>query len=156
MSKASSQQKSTGKAKLYGQEQPIPPCDCCGTPRVFEMQLLPSLLHVLEVDKHVKSDGVLRSGGANPEQSTLATAYESGGMDWGNIAVYTCPNASCVGEVIEYCVVQDSVDESPTVPIRAMHQEDVIIQEGSKFEDDDEEDECEGIIEDNEDDGSVW
>jgi hypothetical protein len=115
---------------------------------------LPSLLHVLEVDKHVKSDGANSS--ANPEQSTLATAYESGGMDWGNIAVYTCPNTTCAGEATEYCVVQDSVDESPTVPNRAMHQEDAIIQEGTKFDDDDEEDECEGIIEDNEDDGSVW
>jgi Programmed cell death protein 2, C-terminal putative domain len=118
------------------------------------VQLLPSLLHVLEVDKHVKSDSV--SSRTNPEQSTLATAYESGGMDWGNIAVYTCANASCVGEATEFCVVQDSVDESPTVPNRAMHQEDAIIQEDSKFDDDDEEDECEGIIEDNEDDGSVW
>lgn len=118
------------------------------------MQLLPSLLHVLEVDKHAISSS--SSSSSSHVSDTLASAYENGGMDWGNIAVYTCPNhAACCGPTEEYCVVQDSVDERPTGPHRDMNQGDAVIQEDAQFEDnDDEEDEGEGMI--NDDDGSIW
>ena len=53
-------------------EAPPPPCDLCGEPRVLEFQVLPQLLHFLEVER----------------QPGLAD------VDWGTIVVYTC-RASC-------------------------------------------------------------
>lgn len=49
-----------------------PPCGLCGKPRVFEFQVMPQLLHELEVD----SPGIAES------------------MDWGVLAVFSC-EASC-------------------------------------------------------------
>lgn len=166
-------QRRTNVSKMYGVGKPIPPCPLCGTPREFEVQLLPSLLHVLEVDKHVQSSSSSAENNNNNSSSSrqkspsLALAFENGGMDWGNIAIYTCPNGSCIGPVEEYCVVQDSVDERPTVRATAMGQQqgDTVtvgaIQPESLFEGDDDDDEDddeegEGMILDDDDDGSVW
>lgn len=122
----------------------MPPCSACGAPRVFEFQLVPPLLHVLQVDKYTKTDNNKSNTG------DLASAYQQGGMDWGNIAVYTCSNPACCPEtaVEEFCVVQDSVDERPTGPKREMPQGAAIIQEDTKFEDEDDE-------EDDDEDGNV-
>ena len=172
---------------MYGVEKPIPPCPLCGTPRIFELQLLPSLLHVLEVDKHVLSSSSSitennnsnnnNSSNSSPSQS-LALAFENGGMDWGNIAIYTCPNRSCTGPSEEYCVVQDSVDERPTLRAtttkmlrpppqqQQQRQGDTTVAvgtiqpetrfEGDDDDDDEDDDEGEGMIVDDDDDGSVW
>ena len=79
-------------SEIYGYEQPIPTCRDCGTPLRFELQILPSILHVLHVDDS-------------------AVAGESGGMDWGNICVYTCPNQVTKCRSNEaFCIVQDSID----------------------------------------------
>jgi Programmed cell death protein 2, C-terminal putative domain len=51
-----------------------PPACVCGARRVFEMQLMPSCLHYLDVDK------------ATPAEQTEA------GMNWSTVAVYTCEN----------------------------------------------------------------
>ncbi|DBA70262.1 TPA: hypothetical protein ACH3X2_012163 [Trebouxia sp. C0005] len=48
----------------------IPPCPHCGTPRRFEFQVLPQLLHHMDLDAE------------DPE-----------GPDWGCIAVYSCPKS---------------------------------------------------------------
>jgi Programmed cell death protein 2, C-terminal putative domain len=140
---------------MYGLEKPIPPCSSCGASRVFELQLLPSLLHVLEVDKHASTSN-------SSDSPLLRSAYDNGGMDWGNIAIYSCPNAACKSTE-EYCVVQDSVDERPTDQQRVMGQGDVVIQEDAKFDDDDDElegmldgdDEVEGML-DGDDDDDSW
>jgi len=111
---------------MYGIEKVVPPCTSCGSQRIFELQLVPSLLHVLEVDKHKKSLG-----------DDVDSADE---MDWGNIAVYTCPNASCSCDKEEFCVIQASVDEIPLAagqPRRDVLLGDVMIREDAKFADDD-------------------
>jgi len=76
---------------LYGYAQPIPPCPQCNAPMPLELQLLPSLLHVLRVDDFAEKE----EGAVLPQ-----------GMDWGNIAIYACRN-HCSST---YCVVQDSMD----------------------------------------------
>ncbi|KAL3160090.1 hypothetical protein ABBQ32_010870 [Trebouxia sp. C0010 RCD-2024] len=50
--------------------QDIPACQYCGSARRFEFQVLPQLLHYMDVDAE------------DPE-----------GPDWGCIAVYSCPNS---------------------------------------------------------------
>jgi pre-rRNA-processing protein TSR4 len=72
----------------------IPPC-ICGSERIFEFQLLPSILHVLDVDSSVIPHEVDESVDIN----------SVGGMNWGSIAVYSCPN-SCDESREEVCVVQ--------------------------------------------------
>jgi pre-rRNA-processing protein TSR4 len=76
----------------------VSPCSC-GAKRIFECQLLPSLLHVLQVDKH---SGASESGIGN---------LMSTGMNWGSVAVFTCPD-SC-DQNKEVLVIQKSVDEQP-------------------------------------------
>jgi hypothetical protein len=78
----------------------IPNCSC-GSPREFECQLMPSILHILNVDKRSKDNAV----------GKIDELMTSGGMNWGAIAIYTC-NANCDnGE--DFLIVQDSVDGSP-------------------------------------------
>ena len=84
------------------------------------MQLLPSLLHVLEVETFATD-------------STISSAFDSG-MDWGNIAIYSCPDATCACAQ-EYCVVQDTVDERPLTQ-RRHALPNAVIQEGTQFSDD--------------------
>lgn len=77
----------------------IPNC-ACGSERVFEFQLLPSLLHVLDVDS------------ASDNDNGITDLTSVGGMNWGSIAVYSCPN-SCDESREEFLVVQES-DEAST------------------------------------------
>lgn len=56
---------------------------------IFEFQILPTILHVLGVEK---------------ESGAIDSLYES--MDWGNIAVYVSGTSVA-------CVVQASVDDRP-------------------------------------------
>jgi len=119
--------KKKSKSKTITVEKSIPHCNC-GAPRVFEMQVLPSILHVLEVDKYATGDGSIRSG--------LDAAYAEGGMDFGNIAIYSC-SAACSSAEEEYVVVQDSLDDRPTQPRHVMSDEFVVIQEDATFDDND-------------------
>lgn len=124
---------------LGGVEQPVPPCTACGSPREFEFQLVPPLLHVLQVDKYA-------SGGGSPNSASSGIAcYQQGGMDWGNIAVYACSNPACCGggPINEFCVVQDSLDDRLSPDGRGMRQQrllpqgEAVIPDNTHFEDDD-------------------
>eukprot|EP00986_Skeletonema_menzelii_P018552 scaffold26656_cov149-Skeletonema_menzelii.AAC.17 len=82
----------------------IPSC-ACGSERVFEFQLLPCLLHVLDVDS-------VRSNSDDGKDITDLTSI--GGMNWGSIAVYSCPE-SCDESREEFLIVQyeDDVGKKP-------------------------------------------
>ena len=140
--------KQTHKSKAAvrkGITQTIPPC-ACGAPRVFEFQLLSSLLHVLEVDKY-SNDG----GAGSAALTSLEAAFAQSGMNFGNIAVYTC-SKDCGSSDSEYVVVQDSVDDAPIQRIVG-DDEPVVIAEGTKFEDpDDMEDDDDDAMDDGGDD----
>lgn len=103
------QSKGGGKQKMNEEiDLPkIPPCPC-GAERVFECQLMPSLLHVLEVDKHSTS----QEESLQPQNLDQLMHFENGGQNWGAIAIYTCP-ANCNTSSDEFVLVQDSVDGKP-------------------------------------------
>ena len=83
----------------------IPKCAKCGMSLSFEMQMLPSLLHVLKVDEFSHQDGSMR-----------ISDLLRGGINWGSVAVFTCPEGSCDCKV-GCLVVQASVDEDPELPM---------------------------------------
>ncbi len=99
----SSIHKSNQQSKnVYSTPLVVPNCDC-GAERVFEFQIMPSVLHVLDVDRYAsgsqKSDGLIE-------------LISSGGMNWGVIAVYSCPE-SCEKSREEFVIVQDAVSDAP-------------------------------------------
>ncbi|KAL3781744.1 hypothetical protein HJC23_004843 [Cyclotella cryptica] len=96
--KSSPKRESTSSKELI---PAVPPC-ICGCQRVFEFQLLPTLLHVLDVDS---------CSPAASETDDLMDLTSMGGMNWGSIAVYSCPD-SCDESREEVCVVQAG-DEAP-------------------------------------------
>eukprot|EP00980_Cylindrotheca_fusiformis_P004197 scaffold912_cov119-Cylindrotheca_fusiformis.AAC.13 len=97
----SSESKGTTKEPYWT----VPPCSC-GATRLFECQLLPSLLHVLEVDKFAGGSNNTTSNNGSEDIHGLL----SNGMNWGSIAVFTCPN-NCDETEEEALVIQKTVDE---------------------------------------------
>lgn len=101
-------QQSSGKKK----EMSVPNCPC-GAKRIFEFQLMPSLLHVLEVDWHALSvSQVPASAESSGEDETWTREFSNGGQNWGSIALYTC-SKSCDINREEFVVVQSSLDGMP-------------------------------------------
>ncbi|KAL9188712.1 hypothetical protein ACHAXT_007090 [Thalassiosira profunda] len=94
----SKQQKAKKKAqKPYSPMPDVPNC-VCGAERVFEVQLIPSLLHALDVDSYandVAADG------------DVMDLISTGGMNWGSCAVYSC-SQSCEQCREEFIIYQDS------------------------------------------------
>jgi len=85
---------------------------------------------VLQVDKYAPKKTTTDNSGGGLEQ-----AFAQGGMNWGNLAIYTCPRA-CGAECA--VIVQDSIDEKPKAqPSR--NEDDIVIPEDSKFDDPDDE-----------------
>ncbi len=121
----------------------IPKCSC-GAERIFECQLLPSLLHVLEVDKYVRSnfDAATSSDKKDDDMTALDVkdAFERGGMNWGSIAIYTC-SQDCETSQEEYVIVQDSLDGKPQKMNLASDQMAVLVQD-QKENDDEKDDDC--------------
>lgn len=97
----------------------IPPCSSCGGKRVFEMQLVPSLISVL------RPESITTTGQPAPKKSAKQTEEERrkelamiakgvkneqgekadvGEMEWGNVLVFGCAG-DCVGMVEEYVAV---------------------------------------------------
>lgn len=110
----------------------IPPCGC-GAPRRFECQVLPSVLHVLNVDKYANK--------TKTDAAQLNEWYSTGGMDFGSIAVYTCSNPETCTLSEEFVVVQDTAEEQPTMPAGGLRDAgDVVVDENTKFDQDEDDD----------------
>jgi Programmed cell death protein 2, C-terminal putative domain len=101
---------------------------------VFEMQILPSLLHVLAVDKYAPPV----TTGTNIAGARIA----QGGMNFGNIAIYTCSKA-CDASDSALAVVQESVDDcelpvdyKPSASMAQAHDPfaPVVIDENAQFD----------------------
>lgn len=116
----------------------IPNCSC-GAPREFECQLMPSLLHVLDVDKYADN----YSAGKN---NSIEDLMNSGGMNWGVVAIYTCCDSMCGSPENDFVVVQGSVDGNPEK--RQGATDDAIVMQG----DNDDEEDDEETIDDEDDD----
>ena len=82
----------------------IPNCEYCGAIRRFEFQILPQLLHYLQVDHSTNLLAAPIGDTANTsdvrmERATGDTVFSNSSgkdIDWGSIDVYTC-TASCSG-----------------------------------------------------------
>ena len=99
----------------------IPPCTRCGGKRVFELQLVPSLISVL------RPEAITTTGKPAPKKSAKLTEEERrkeltriakglkgdstdekaevAEMEWGNVLVFGC-EADCVGFSEEYVAVE--------------------------------------------------
>lgn len=87
----------------------VPNCSCCGEQRTFELQILPSILAALEVDKYQAENKSKAKGEALALDDLL-----SNGVNFGSIAVFTCSNSSCGTQEKEaFLVIQKSVDDLP-------------------------------------------
>jgi len=87
----------------------VPNCSYCGEERKFEMQVLPSILDALEVDKCQTESKTKTKDGSVALDDLL-----SNGLNFGSIAVFTCSNTSCrVEERAASLVIQKSVDDLP-------------------------------------------
>lgn len=95
------------------QSSVVPPCEWCGKRRVFEFQLMPGLLSCISSSTGTPSRDPAHGAGAagdkcgfsgggdlgQPSQADLLRLQrdlDSGGMDFGVVAVYSCPD-SCAG-----------------------------------------------------------
>ena len=107
-------QRAAGKSK-GGSEHSFPqvqPCTC-GRERIFELEVLPSVLFALNVDIHAQTHPQPTSSGSKTaEEDGMEQKMNNGGMDWGALAVYSCPD-SCDMSREEFVVAQSSVDGTP-------------------------------------------
>ena len=89
----------------------IPRC-ICGSKRTFEFQLMPSILHLLDVDSFCKEDNTTASTEVGRLNIEDVLCKNKGGMNWGVIAIYSCSN-SCYESTEEFVIVQESADANP-------------------------------------------
>lgn len=94
------------------------PCCSCGSDRVFEFQVMPSILHVLNVDQCSpaplwnESTRERTSEQKKDMELMMSREYMDGGMNWGAVAIYSCV-VSCDESREEFVIVQESADAKP-------------------------------------------
>ncbi|ORX37079.1 programmed cell death protein 2 [Kockovaella imperatae] len=105
-------------ADFYNPES-LPPCSRCGAKRVFELQLVPSLISILSPDKLTTTGKAPskkeRKQSEEERKKDLARIaaglkgqgdeQEIGDMNWGSILVFGC-EADCVGVGEEFVAVE--------------------------------------------------
>eukprot|EP00752_Nemacystus_decipiens_P006360 g5734.t1 len=74
-------------------EDDVPPCGRCGRARKFEFQVMPHLLHHLGVDANAKTLDAKAAAVNGRQGPGPAPAITGECMDWGTLAVYTCPDS---------------------------------------------------------------
>ncbi|CAM9111042.1 unnamed protein product [Ectocarpus sp. 13 AM-2016] len=83
-------------SKKIPEEADVPPCARCGRTRKFEFQVMPHLLHHLGVDANVNVKALDTKAAAHRREGPGAAApplITGECMDWGTLAVYTCPDS---------------------------------------------------------------
>ncbi|ORY31804.1 programmed cell death protein 2 [Naematelia encephala] len=102
-------------SKLYAPKD-IPPCPRCGAKRVFELQLVPSLISALQPDSLSTTGRPAKKGKKNQteEERKKELARLAGGlgdegglgeMEWGTVLVFGC-SADCTGVGEEWVAVE--------------------------------------------------
>lgn len=89
---------------------PIPACPHCGRDRVFEFQLMPGMLALWPSCAQLPMHRLPASNARNSNSQLNSSSME---LDFGVIAVYTCPESCSLpeGQVpFEYLLVQPSAD----------------------------------------------
>jgi pre-rRNA-processing protein TSR4 len=71
----------------------VPPCEHCGSNRVFECQLMPQLLYYIA--------NMSRDTPKSSTQTSLEAYLNAPSLDWGTIALYSC-SASCTPSSTAY------------------------------------------------------
>lgn len=106
---------------------------------MFECQILPSVLHVLNVDKYAQQ---FRNA-----FSSLNDWYSVGGMDFGSIAVYSCSNPTTCTSWEEFVVIQDTAEDQPKLPAAGLRDTgDVVVPENAASDAQDDDDQ--GYVQD--------
>ncbi|RKP37969.1 programmed cell death protein 2 [Dimargaris cristalligena] len=88
--------------------QNLPACQYCGTARVFECQIMPNTLLVLETERRARQQTASATSSANNSQKLkksngMTAAQElppdlaSQGMEWGTVLIFSCPNDCHLG-----------------------------------------------------------
>jgi hypothetical protein len=109
-------------AKQEHEKKPSSIMTCpCGRTRVFECQLMPSSLHLLQVETlmpHPKNNGAI----GNSNAAAASVVAENNGdnsnksmapMDWDVIAIYSCPD-SCDKSTEEIVIVEGGGNATST------------------------------------------
>ena len=89
----------------------IPSCPSCGSPRVFEAQLMPGALMYLHRLDAFKTCATEAEEGLPPTlDSRRSRLKKLSGFDFGTLAVWSCAESCSAGRE-EYCVVQPPSDD---------------------------------------------
>lgn len=95
----------------------IPSCDSCGERRIFELQLMPALVSVLNIDTNRKTASKLDNSADCGEPEIRREGLEclgSESIEFGTVLVYTC-SQSCWSEdasfLEEFVIVQSDPDQ---------------------------------------------
>ena len=104
----------------------IPSCSSCGEKRVFELQLMPALVSLLQIDRE-GNRGNLKDKARNKDCTThkgrgdlcvqhgeFKNAMNSGCIEFGTLFVYTCCQGCWSDDVLfreEYAIVHTDPDQ---------------------------------------------
>ena len=105
----------------------IPPCSSCGEKRVFELQLMPALVALLQIDRE-GNRGNLKDNKSRDKDCTTnngrgdlcvkhgecKNAMSPGCIEFGTVFVYTCSQGCWSDDVLfreEYAIVHADPDQ---------------------------------------------
>lgn len=78
----------------------VPPCPACGSPRVFECQLMPNLINVLSSSDVGEEKKMTDEERRKAVERALKKGDKDarGSMEWGTCFVFSCEKDCCLGE----------------------------------------------------------
>lgn len=83
----------------------LPPCPVCKSRRIFECQLMPNLINVLQVPEAGSRAKKKPSDEERRKEVEQILKESSGGMEWGTSMIFSCEKDCCVsdGESVQSC-----------------------------------------------------